>query len=88
MEASDPQTLRAGTRRTGTARVALVLAVVIAVFAGWRAFWFLTDDAFIAFRYVSNQMLGHGLSGTRRPSRPWKATRAFSGSRFWVSSGE
>ncbi len=37
------------------------LGVLAAVITGWRELWFLTDDAFIAFRYVSNAMEGRGL---------------------------
>ncbi len=39
----------------------LVLGVGLATWLGWREFWFLTDDAFIAFRYASNALLGYGL---------------------------
>ena len=42
--------------------IALVLA-----FVGWALFWFLTDDAFITFRYAANAMAGRGvLIGTTR----------------------
>lgn len=38
----------------------VAVAGVVGLSVGWRVFWFLTDDAFIAFRYVSNSILGHG----------------------------
>jgi arabinofuranosyltransferase len=50
----------------------LVIALVTAalVFAGYRVFFFLTDDAFIAFRYISNSALGHGLVWNPPPFQP------------------
>ncbi len=50
--------------------VALCAAALIAAWGGWKLFWFLTDDAFIAFRYVSNSMLGYGLVWNPPPFRP------------------
>ena len=49
-----------------------VLAVFVlgATFVGWRAFWFLTDDAFILYRYASNLVTGHGLVWNPEPFRP------------------
>ena len=38
-----------------------VALVAIVTYVGWRQLWFLTDDAYIAFRYVSNAMAGRGL---------------------------
>lgn len=43
--------------------ILLVLICVLSALAllyGWKTFWFLTDDAYIAFRYVSNSQLGYG----------------------------
>ncbi|QUW04243.1 hypothetical protein J8C06_14480 [Chloracidobacterium validum] len=48
----------------------LFLAGLVTLVVGWRAFWFLTDDAYIAFRYVSNWRLGHGLVWNPAPFRP------------------
>ena len=45
------------------------LAVVVA-YLGYRCFWFLTDDAFIVFRYVSNLRLGYGLTWNPPPFAP------------------
>jgi arabinofuranosyltransferase len=50
--------------------VVLVCGVVVATFVGWALFWFLTDDAFIAFRYVSNLLEGRGLVWNPAPFRP------------------
>lgn len=41
----------------------------VGLYAGWRLFWFLTDDAFIAFRYVSNSRLGYGYTWNPPPFR-------------------
>ena len=46
-----------------TERVLLSLIVLlggVGLILGWRVFWFLTDDAYIAFRYISNSHLGYG----------------------------
>ena len=32
----------------------------IGLVIGWRVFWVLTDDVFVAFRYVSNAHKGYG----------------------------
>ncbi|MFT5085861.1 MAG: arabinofuranosyltransferase [Candidatus Latescibacterota bacterium] len=50
--------------------LAICLAAVAGTWAGWQLFWFLTDDAFIAFRYISNDMLGYGLVWNPPPFRP------------------
>jgi len=50
------------------------------VFVGWRLFFFLTDDAFIAFRYVSNSMLGYGFVWNPPPFRPVEGYTSF----LWV----
>lgn len=60
--------------------VLVVLAVAWA-YAGYRLFWFLTDDAFIAFRYVSNEIAGHGLVWNPAPFRPVEGYTSFS----WVA---
>jgi arabinofuranosyltransferase len=48
--------------------------------AGWRLFWFLTDDAFIAFRYVHNASLGRGLVWNPAPFLPVEGYTSFA----WV----
>src|SRR5205085_1752539 len=52
----------------------------IAVCYGWRLFWFLTDDAFIAFRYISNAHLGYGYVWNAPPFRPVEGYTSF----LWV----
>ena len=64
-------------------RIALAiigLAAIIAVYHGWRLFWFFTDDAFIAFRYVSNSIMGHGYTWNPPPFRPIEGYTSF----LWV----
>ena len=50
--------------------IALAAAVGIAVFLGSRLFLFTTDDAYIAFRYVSNHVLGRGFVWNPPPFLP------------------
>ena len=45
-------------------------AALVLLYLGWKLFWFLTDDAYIAFRYVSNAHLGHGYVWNPPPFRP------------------
>ncbi len=47
---------------------------------GWRLFWFLTDDAYIAFRYVSNSLLGYGYVWNPPPFQPVEGYTSF----LWV----
>ncbi len=65
----------------GAFAVVLVFAAAfVALWYGWRTFWFLTDDAHIAFRYVSNYRLGHGLVWNPAPFRPVEGYTSF----LWV----
>lgn len=57
--------------------VALALAALV---CGWQAFWYLTDDAYIAFRYVSNSQLGLGYVWNAPPFRPVEGYTSF----LWV----
>jgi arabinofuranosyltransferase len=59
----------------------LFAAAVVAFHFGWRAFWFLTDDAFIAFRYVGNSQLGHGYVWNPPPFLPVEGYTSF----LWVA---
>ncbi len=64
-------------------RAALFLvsaAAVAGAVAGWRLFWFLTDDAYIAFRYAANSLAGHGLVWNPPPFRPVEGYTSF----LWV----
>ena len=68
---------------TPKSRLALALVALgacAAVFYGWRVFWFLTDDAFIAFRYISNAHLGYGYVWNAPPFRPVEGYTSF----LWV----
>jgi arabinofuranosyltransferase len=68
-------------RKEKIALVAISLATVVAVYYGWRLFWFLTDDAFIAFRYISNSHLGYGYVWNAPPFRPVEGYTSF----LWVA---
>src|SRR5262245_52520872 len=46
------------------------LALSVVVLFGWRALSWLSDDAFIYFRYASNSLLGHGYVWNAPPFRP------------------
>ena len=59
----------------------IVVAVSVLLYFGWRMMWFLTDDAFIAFRYVSNSLLGHGYVWNAPPFRPVEGYTSF----LWVA---
>jgi len=61
----------------------LVVSVVAAagLWYGWRLFWFLTDDAYIAFRYVGNSVLGHGYVWNPPPFAPVQGYTSF----LWVA---
>ena len=50
---------------------AAILAAALALTAvGWLDFWYLTDDAFIAFRYISQRQAGHGYVWNAAPFLP------------------
>lgn len=52
-------------------RLAILLgASLVLLVLGWRLFWFLTDDAFITFRYVSNSRAGFGYVWNAPPFLP------------------
>lgn len=55
-------------------------ACCIAIF-GWQLLWFLTDDAFISFRYVSNWVSGIGPTWNPPPFQPVEGYSNFS----WVA---
>ena len=46
------------------------LAALAGLIIGWKAFWFLCDDAYISFRYVSNSVAGHGFVWNPAPFHP------------------
>jgi arabinofuranosyltransferase len=53
----------------------------IALAYGWHVFWFLTDDAYIAFRYVSNAHLGYGYVWNGPPFLPVEGYTSF----LWIA---
>jgi arabinofuranosyltransferase len=59
----------------------LLLVASVVLWLGWRAFWFLTDDAYIAFRYVSNSRLGFGYVWNPPPFAPVEGYTSF----LWVA---
>lgn len=68
-----------GFRFDGDRRLLAVASAIgcLALYGGWRLFWFLTDDAFIAFRYVSNAHLGHGYVWNAPPFLPVEGYTSF-----------
>ncbi len=53
----------------------------VAYFLGWELFFFETDDAYIAYRYVANSIRGWGLTFNPPPFRPVEGYTSF----LWVS---
>lgn len=56
---------------------AIVTVSAAALICGWRLFWFLTDDAFIVFRYAANSRLGHGYVWNPPPFLPVEGYTSF-----------
>ncbi len=61
------------------AAIFLILAAM-GLYFGWREFRFLTDDAYIAFRYISNDILGNGFVWNAAPFRAVEGYTSF----LWV----
>jgi len=59
----------------------LIAALVPLTYFGWRLFWFQTDDAHIAFRYVSQSLRGNGYVWNAAPFRPVEGYTSF----LWVA---
>lgn len=59
---------------------AVLFVSAIFLYFGWKLFWFLTDDAYISFRYISNSMLGHGYVWNPPPFMPVEGYSNF----LWV----
>jgi arabinofuranosyltransferase len=70
---------RTGVDSRGQAALILGGAILLCVL-GWHLFLFLTDDAFIAFRYISNRQLGHGYTWNAPPFLPVEGYTSF----LWV----
>ncbi len=58
----------------------IAAGVTVAAVYGWKLFFFLTDDAHIAFRYVANSLAGHGLVWNVAPFQPVEGYTSF----LWV----
>lgn len=59
----------------------ILAAALVVTVAGWRLFWFLTDDAYIAFRYAANWLAGWGPTWNPPPFRPVEGYTDF----LWVA---
>ena len=57
--------------------VGLILVVAVATYAGWHLMLFMTDDAHIEFRYVSNWIAGRGLVWNPPPFAPVEGYTSF-----------
>ena len=68
------------SRTERVAQIALSLGAAVALYAGWRVFSYLCDDAYIAFRYVSNHQLGFGYVWNPPPFRPVEGYTSF----LWI----
>lgn len=56
--------------RWSRAHIGAVAAATVVLVVGWYQFWFLCDDAYIAFRYIAQAHLGHGYVWNPPPFRP------------------
>ena len=73
--------MKTGLRKTISPQFTLLaLLCVPALYIGWRAFYFLADDAFISFRYVSNSIFGYGYVWNPPPFQPVEGYSNF----LWV----
>ena len=68
------------TRRENALAFMLFLIALGGLLIGWQTFWFLCDDAYIAFRYVSNSQFGWGYTWNPPPFRPVEGYTSF----LWV----
>jgi arabinofuranosyltransferase len=73
----DGENQRRAARRERAILASIALCAALATYAGWRTFWFLTDDAFIAFRYASNSLLGRGYVWNQAPFAPVEGYTSF-----------
>jgi len=61
-------------------RAMLFVFTAVVTYFGWRELFFLTDDSFIAFRYIANSLAGYGLVWNPPPFRPVEGYTSF----LWV----
>jgi len=69
------RSLKSGRGRA--ARALLFAGAAAGLVVGWKTFYFLTDDAHITFRYVSNSIEGYGLVWNPPPFRPVEGYTSF-----------
>ncbi len=62
-------------------RALIFVAATAALAFGWSLFWFVCDDAYIAFRYVSNSDAGRGYVWNPPPFLPVEGYSSF----LWVA---
>jgi arabinofuranosyltransferase len=62
-------------------RILLLVLAAAGLLAGWDLFYFLTDDAYIAFRYAANAHEGRGLVWNPAPFLPVEGYTSF----LWVT---
>ncbi|MDD9939001.1 MAG: hypothetical protein OXT09_35765 [Myxococcales bacterium] len=60
--------------------VATLLAAMLLLVIGWEIHYFLTDDAYIAFRYILNRRQGYGYTWNAPPFLPVEGYTSF----MWV----
>jgi arabinofuranosyltransferase len=63
--------------RAGAARSLLLASAAVGLVVGRKTFYFLTDDAYIIFRYVSNSVEEYGLVWNPPPFRPVEGYTSF-----------
>jgi arabinofuranosyltransferase len=66
--------------RSGQSVILILCAAALVAGIGWKVFWFLTDDAYISFRYISHAHLGHGYVWNAPPFKPVEGYTSF----LWV----
>ncbi len=69
--------------RPGPGRAIFIILVglgLAGLYAGWTIFWFMTDDAYIAFRYIENSLRGFGYVWNPPPFLPVEGYTSF----LWV----
>ncbi len=80
MTMPEPNSSTARAPRISIPFAVLMLLGAVGLYYGWRTFWFLTDDAFIEFRYVSNSINGYGYVWNASPFLPVEGYTSF----LWV----
>jgi arabinofuranosyltransferase len=79
-ESDSPRPIAPLSARERAALAVVLPVAALALFLGWRLFWFQCDDAYIAYRYVSNAHAGHGYTWNPPPFRPVEGYTSF----LWV----